>query len=821
MIKINSFNGEQPSVSPLLLKDTFAEIAVNCDFSRGMLEAMRGIGRVKSLPGAGSKPYVFRTIFKHETEGWLYWDDEVHVCKSDLIDEDEDSAYGALYLTDWITETFGEIPLQRLRGNKVYKLGIPRPTEALTATSQAASDDSSGGGKENESDSGGSSGGSDSGGGSGGSGGDSGGSGDSGGGSSDDGGDEDEETISVPYITGYETVHLSQGDRVTLYNNTGSYGMLNSSGKLMSYTFIASEDTDVEVPQFEWEDMPISEAMSLGIISSTKSANSLSLKKSLGTLTTLNSTVTSTTTTTTTTTSSSSYRSSSGVQRSCAYVYTFVRKLVDGVIEQESATSPPSNVVDVKDGQCVTLTGFYVTPDYNITHVRIYRSVSGTIMGSSSVEYQFVAELEATADMSYEDCARDDELTGELCRTMNWDMIPDNAHGLIKTDNGIYACFRGNEVMFSPHFIPYAFPEAYRINVENDVVALAHTDEAIVILTTGRPYLAVGSEPESLQIIRVPVDQSCVSAQGVVMVSGGVIYPSPDGLVFLTTNKHELLTASVFTREQWQDLAFPWLLDALTDETWEEDGQQVNKYQQQLSMLKPKHILAAWHDEKYYAFFRGTPIGFVFDPKAKSIVWIKLVKYSEVYGVTNNVEDDCIYLSVRFKNYNNICKLNAGTRLKYQWKSKRFNTGRLVRVNTVQTTSEYDYDYDDDQLMKDQADYCNEIGYVADDGSVGAGEWNADRVLKYMCIDKGLTIDEWYRRYGTIPKVKQSYTVNVYAGQCSGEDTPKCTLKVKEDKSRRIPLHRSERMFSIEIIGRVPIHEIRLGASIQETEGGR
>ena len=91
------------------------------------------------------------------------------------------------------------------------------------------------------------------------------------------------------------------------------------------------------------------------------------------------------------------------------------------------------------------------------------------------------------------DTAHDKDVPTDVLQTTLWDRIPDDAQGLIKTDNGIYACFRGNELLVSELFIPYAFPESYRLTVEDRIVALGHVDSTIVILTTGRPYLAQGA----------------------------------------------------------------------------------------------------------------------------------------------------------------------------------------------------------------------------------------------------------------------------------------------------------------------------------------
>ena len=161
------------------------------------------------------------------------------------------------------------------------------------------------------------------------------------------------------------------------------------------------------------------------------------------------------------------------------------------------------------DGDGVTLTGFAL-PDLEgltVTHIRLYRTVSGLESSEFHLVVEIpVEELEA-ADWQYTDVLHDKDVSTEVLQTSTWDPIPDNARGLIKTDNGIYAAFRGNELLISEPFTPYAFPASYRLTVEDSIVALAHVDNTIVVLTTGRPYLAQGSVPESLALTHLPIEQ--------------------------------------------------------------------------------------------------------------------------------------------------------------------------------------------------------------------------------------------------------------------------------------------------------------------------
>ena len=55
--------------------------------------------------------------------------------------------------------------------------------------------------------------------------------------------------------------------------------------------------------------------------------------------------------------------------------------------------------------------------------------------------------------------------------------------GLIPVANGIMAGFTGNRLCLSEPFLPHAWPIAYRITLEDDIVAIAATGNGIVAMT--------------------------------------------------------------------------------------------------------------------------------------------------------------------------------------------------------------------------------------------------------------------------------------------------------------------------------------------------
>ncbi|MFI3270819.1 MAG: hypothetical protein R3Y11_01775 [Pseudomonadota bacterium] len=350
------------------------------------------------------------------------------------------------------------------------------------------------------------------------------------------------------------------------------------------------------------------------------------------------------------------------IERSTSYCYTFVQKLADDVIQYESAPSPPTDVVDVLHGYVVRVGGF-LYPDLEkleITHVRIYRTVSGT----ETTEFRYVTELEVTGvadDDIFLDDIYDMDVSSEVLATDTWDAIPDNAQGLIKTDYGIYAAFRGNELLISEPYIPYAFPESYYLTVEDSIVALGHMDGVIAVLTTGRPYLLEGQSPDTYQMMHLPIEQACVSPQSVAMSAGSLIYASPDGLMFFSVSEQSIMTGNIFSREQWQALG-------------------------------PENLMATMLDGRYVGFFKGTNKGLSYDISRGDIVHIVLPDEWLVHGMYHHSEDDCIYLSVQTDfatGGHGVWKFEAGDELlPYVWKSKEFFSPSLVNMSAVRVQRE-------------------------------------------------------------------------------------------------------------------------------------
>ena len=256
-----------------------------------------------------------------------------------------------------------------------------------------------------------------------------------------------------------------------------------------------------------------------------------------------------------------------GIAEARAYTYTWV-STSDG-LTMESGPAPASELIDVYDGQTVTLSGFDAVPagsNIVVTGKRIYRSVAGT--------YLFVAEIGAAATSFVDDVTA--EGLGEEMPSITWEAPPDKLRGLINLPGGVMAGFVGRDVYFCEPYKPYAWPSSYVQTVDAPIVGLGRMDTTLAVLTKGNPYFMQGASPELMTVVKSDIEQACVSKRSIVSVGGGVVYASPDGLVFLSPGGSRVITQGLFGATEWR------------------------------ALLVPESIHAYAHDGKYIAFFATT-----------------------------------------------------------------------------------------------------------------------------------------------------------------------------------------------------------------------
>ena len=330
-----------------------------------------------------------------------------------------------------------------------------------------------------------------------------------------------------------------------------------------------------------------------------------------------------------------------------SYVYTLVTDL-----GEEGPPSAASATIDVTSTGTVTVnmpannnpSGNYFFS--GAAKKRVYRSNTG----SNFTDFQFVSEV-AYASTSFTDNIASSAL-GEVLPSGTWIGPPDDDTslypdgpmlGLTAVGNGVFAGFSGKRFCLSEPFLPHAWPIAYRITLEEDIIDIAATGNGVVALTNGTPYFITGTDPAALTPVRVDLAQACVNKNSVVDMGEYVLYASPDGLVAVGGPSGEVVSRGLISVEQWN------------------------------SDFHPTLIRAFRHEGTYVAFYNngGTLGGWYYDPRAESAAFSTLTLSAEVRGGYEDPKSGQLYIIEGTK----VRKYRGGTSEKtLRFKSKKFIT---------------------------------------------------------------------------------------------------------------------------------------------------
>lgn len=140
--------------------------------------------------------------------------------------------------------------------------------------------------------------------------------------------------------------------------------------------------------------------------------------------------------------------------------------------------------------------------------------------------------------------------TAELATT-TWIQPPTDMKGIQFTPNGFAVAFHGNELCFSPPFIPYAWPLAYRLTTSYDIVGIGVVGSMVVVITKGKPYAASGIDPSSMSMDEIDQPWPGQSKRSIVNMGFGVAYAAPQGLALIGPGGSNLVTRDLYTQEEW------------------------------------------------------------------------------------------------------------------------------------------------------------------------------------------------------------------------------------------------------------------------------
>jgi hypothetical protein len=226
--------------------------------------------------------------------------------------------------------------------------------------------------------------------------------------------------------------------------------------------------------------------------------------------------------------------------------YTYVT-----VFDEESPPSALSDNINWQSGQGLTVTGF-VEPSVgrNIDRIRLYRSQTSAL---GVTDLYFVVEIPVAQSNYNHDIVA--VPLGEFITSRDYDLPSDTMSGIVTLPNGMMAAFDGRSLRFCEPYIPHAWPLKYELTTEYDIVGLAAFGMTLCVLTTGNPYMVQGQTPDSMVMQKMEVNLPCVSARSVVDLGYAAAYASQRGLVIMSQAGPQIVTANLYTRNQWVNLA--------------------------------------------------------------------------------------------------------------------------------------------------------------------------------------------------------------------------------------------------------------------------
>lgn len=457
-----------------------------------------------------------------------------------------------------------------------------------------------------------------------------------------------------------------------------------------------------------------------------------------------------------------------------SYVYTYVSTF--GSVLEESAPSPAATINTYTTGATVTVSAFSTAPTtsagYNITAIRIYRSVTS----ATNAQYLYVGQVTVNPATGAASGSFSDNLLaaalGVALPSLYYTPPPAGLKGLIAMPNGILAGFTDNQVWFCEPYLPHAWPVAYMMTVGAPIVGLGVFGQTLVVCTVQTPYLITGSQPGAMTQEKVPLPEPCVSKKSITSDQFGVLYASPNGLVSIAPGTQDVISRSLFTRDEWQSYI-------------------------------PTSIVGVIYQNMYLAFYQvGSTKAALIIMRGDTPPLVNLaIAAQAVY-----VERSTANVYVVNPSDNDIYQLDADTvnNMFYEWKSKKFILPEPLNFAVLKAQADWD-------AIASVAAY-NAI--VAEIVAANQAYW-ATGATRFSTINR--TPLNTYALNGSIlqriPTVQDARNVQIilYANGVQVYATG-----VTSQEPQRLPASDKEYLWEVEITGNVGLREFCMATSIAE-----
>lgn len=241
-----------------------------------------------------------------------------------------------------------------------------------------------------------------------------------------------------------------------------------------------------------------------------------------------------------------------------AYYYTYVNQW-----GEESAPSPASNIVVVRDGVSVQVSGIALPPEgYGIIAANLYRAATGFRQDDVKTQkpltdFLYVTTIEFPTT-SFTDTVKMIGL-GPVCETQKVRMPPKGLQNIVAIGgvNRLAGTVK-NRVHLSENHQPYNWPVKYDLTLDHTIIHMGALDQRLYVTTDAVPYVIDVSSCEDAKCTPVidvdtPLpDISCGHSSSAVMTPHGYVYVSPLGVTLIDSSaKWHILTKKWFSEDDW------------------------------------------------------------------------------------------------------------------------------------------------------------------------------------------------------------------------------------------------------------------------------
>lgn len=244
---------------------------------------------------------------------------------------------------------------------------------------------------------------------------------------------------------------------------------------------------------------------------------------------------------------------------------------------------------------------------YGITHVRLYRTISGLDSGEKvgnelDTDWHLVDTIDirgAITVINYNDGGAVTTDPMDLYLSGNFYMPKYNMQHFGLTEGGwFYGVSADGKISISERYLHYAWPVENYLDIKQQVTSAATHFDNIYIGTSGYPYivaLAPGEGPQGLQAApqRFPERLPCLP-DTMVAAAAGALYTSPKGVVALSRSGQRVITAGITNADDvLYKKSFPYV----------EGPPEVSAYTEEVRFSRA--LKAAYHEGVYYGICKS------------------------------------------------------------------------------------------------------------------------------------------------------------------------------------------------------------------------